>query len=493
MECKKRTRSSSRAKSNSVPVVDLTADEKSTTADDKADKDLGQDGEGESEDDSPEEDDEEDADLYSRYPYVWDDSDDECTPEDVLTYRQLLEDLGADDFLQVTVDAEMVTARWLCLVFGIRPRTGIRCPIWGEDYLQPSDEHYYQLLRSYIAREDSGREKLEQFNTLADAVMLMKKSNNIIVLAGAGISTSLGIPDFRSKDTGLYAKLEHLGISDPQEVFDISLFREDPSVFYSIAKDIVPEGNRYSPTHAFIRLLQDKKKLLTNYSQNIDNLESKAGILPGKLVQCHGSFGTATCTVCQYHIDGKEIYKNLKEGKVAYCSRCQEAPRPLRHRGFRRKRNAGRNKKRKRGGDDEDSEDEDYGAPEVGVMKPDIIFFGEALPSTFHDRLKHDRDRVDLLIVIGTSLKVKPVSDMIGILPPSVPQIYISRDIVGHVNFDIELLGDCDVVVAELCRRAGWSLVHEMIPRDQVVKAYGSYRCDFQILFDEKKSVVVEE
>src|SRR5699024_6259414 len=106
------------------------------------------------------------------------------------------------------------------------------------------------------------------------------------------ISTSLGIPDFRSKDTGLYARLEYLGLTDAQEVFDIHLFRQDPSIFYSIAKDILPTEKKFSPTHAFLRLLQDKEKLLTNFTQNIDNVEANAGVLPENLVQCHGSFAT---------------------------------------------------------------------------------------------------------------------------------------------------------------------------------------------------------
>lgn len=106
-----------------------------------------------------------------------------------------------------------------------------------------------------------------------------------------------------------------------------------------------------------------------------------------------------------------------------------------------------------------------------GIMKPDITFFGEALPDEFSSRLvDHDRDKTDLVVVIGTSLKVAPVSELVPFLYPHIPQIYISRTPVNHHNFDIDLLGDCDVVVAELCRRAGWDLSHEMVPEDQVIE-----------------------
>lgn len=77
------------------------------------------------------------------------------------------------------------------------------------------------------------RHKLEQYNTVDDAVELLAKAKNIMVLSGAGISTSCGIPDFRSA-TGLYANLQKEGkydLDDPQQMFDISYFREHPEVF----------------------------------------------------------------------------------------------------------------------------------------------------------------------------------------------------------------------------------------------------------------------
>jgi NAD-dependent histone deacetylase SIR2 len=288
----------------------------------------------------------------------------------------------------------------------------------------------------------------------------------------------LGIPDFRSKDIGLYSKLEHLGLSDPQEVFDINLFRRDPTIFYSIARDILPSTEKFTPTHAFIHLLQQKGKLLTNYSQNIDNIESIAGILPEKLIQCHGSFATASCVQCKWQIPltaDSYVYQDMKKGNVPRCEKCIARLRRLKAPGaMKRKRsNNGQDKKRKKfdlNGDDTSDEDE-YDNPAAGVMKPDITFFGEPLPDTFSERLtNHDKARVDLVIVIGTSLKVAPVSEVIPYLPANIPQMYISRTPVSHVNFDIDMLGDCDVVVAELCRRAGWDLRHEMIPEEQEVK-----------------------
>lgn len=191
--------------------------------------------------------------------------------------------LGPEEFIRRTIDAGVISAKKLLTAFAVRP---------PDCFEGQEDQAYRSLLVLAISRELAKRAKLPQYNTVDDAVELLKKSQNIIVLTGAGISTSLGIPDFRSAGTGLYSKLAYLGLNDPQEVFNIEVFKEDPTIFFSVAKDILPETKRFTPTHAFIALLQNKGKLLTNYSQNIDNIEAHAGISRDKLVQwyvqsCH--------------------------------------------------------------------------------------------------------------------------------------------------------------------------------------------------------------
>ncbi|KFG85026.1 putative histone deacetylase SIR2 [Metarhizium anisopliae] len=390
-------------------------------------------------------------------------SPDICTPEESARLRRELREYGPIIFCKRTLDCGRYTAKKLLTAFSI----------YSSDSLEEKTEEYYSHLVSLaITRELSKRIKLTDYNTVDDAVDLIQKCKNIIVLTGAGISTSLGIPDFRSEGTGLYSKLAHLGLNDPQEVFNIDTFKEDPTIFYSVAKDIVPATDRYTPTHKFIAMLHQRGKLLTNYSQNIDNLEVKAGLPKDKLIQCHGSFGTASCIECGYQTQGEAIFPDMKAGKIPRCPKCI---RSLRVNGgaIKRKRSAGVEKRRSRRWsdiDDDDDDDSGYDIPSAGVMKPDITFFGEKLPDEFSKRLtEHDRDKVDLVVIIGTSLKVTPVSEVSNWLSPNVPQIYISRQAVSHINFDIDLLGDCDVVVTELCRRLGWPLRHEMVPPNQVI------------------------
>lgn len=74
-------------------------------------------------------------------------------------------------------------------------------------------------------------------------------------------------------------------------------------------------------------------------------------------------------------------------------------------------------------------------------MKPDIVFFGESLPNEFHRQMEIDKDICDLLIVIGSTLKVRPVA-----LIPS-KYLYIERflrlDVIPHLRaFQLKCLGD---------------------------------------------------
>jgi len=131
--------------------------------------------------------------------------------------RKLLRSVGANKFVEETLSSGNYDIRTLVGAFGVRP-----------DY-PFGDSWYLRMLGVCMQRELGRRQKLESFNTIDDAVQLFKKCQNIMVITGAGISTSLGIPDFRSKNTGFYSQLLARGFTEPEEVFDIHTFDEDPS------------------------------------------------------------------------------------------------------------------------------------------------------------------------------------------------------------------------------------------------------------------------
>jgi NAD-dependent SIR2 family protein deacetylase len=197
-------------------------------------------------------------------------------------------------------------------------------------------------------------------------------------------------------------------------MFDIEYFTNDPRPFFRFAKEIWPGQYQPSLSHYFIAELERQDKLLRNYTQNIDSLEHLCPIT--RLIQCHGSFSTATCRICRNSVKSDEIKSEILQQKIPHCSKCSED------------------------------------IPDA-ILKPDIVFFGEALPEDFHQTISIDKDKCDLLIIMGSSLKVKPVSLVSELLPSHIPQILINRERLPHKTFDIELLGNCDVIINEICLR----------------------------------------
>ena len=267
--------------------------------------------------------------------------------------------------------------------------------------------------------------------SLADFIKKLSMAKKIVVITGAGISTSLGIPDFRSFQ-GLYTQLSKLNLSDPQKVFDMETFKRDPQLFYTIAHMVLPPEGKFAIFHSFLKLLDDKNKLLRNYTQNIDNLEQRAGISADRLIQCHGSFSHARCITCGEIFKGEKIFRHIKKMQIPRCSKCWA----------------------------------DVQEAELiyGVIKPTITFFGEDLPERFHRLHSKDLRNADMVIVSGTSLNVNPVAGLIEKVASNVPKILINKDQVEDMGsfFNLKLIGLCDEVVAWICKCLGqdWNIPH---------------------------------
>jgi NAD+-dependent protein deacetylase SIR2 len=131
-----------------------------------------------------------------------------------------------------------------------------------------------------------------------DRYIKNKDPKKIVFCVGAGISTNSGIPDFRTPGTGLYSNLAALKLPYPEAVFSLQYFRQDPQPFYTLAETLYPGEFKPTLTHTFIRLMQDKGRLLKCFTQNIDTLERMAGVKPELIVEAHGSFATSSCIDC---------------------------------------------------------------------------------------------------------------------------------------------------------------------------------------------------
>ena len=101
------------------------------------------------------------------------------------------------------------------------------------------------------------------YNDLVEGLK-QRKFKKILVLTGAGISVSAGIPDFRSPKTGIYAKLAKYNLPNPEALFELGYFLDAPEAFYNFSQHFDISAHDPTPTHYFIKMLQDKRILWKN-------------------------------------------------------------------------------------------------------------------------------------------------------------------------------------------------------------------------------------
>lgn len=258
---------------------------------------------------------------------------------------------------------------------------------------------------------------------LAPVVEAVKNKKKVTFFQGAGISTSVGIPDFRSPKTGLYANLQRLKLPYPEAVFDIDYFKKSPEAFYTLAHELYPGTFVPSKFHYLIRLFQDKKVLKRVYTQNIDTLERIAGVEDEYMVEAHGSFANNHCIDCNAEMSTEDLKRhmfNMDVNKgIPCCAECG------------------------------------------GYVKPDIVFFGEALPGRFFDTWDDDCEEVEVAIVAGTSLTVYPFAALPSEVGKETLRVLVNNEVVGDFKSgkrknDIRVIEDCDIVAEKLADMLGW-------------------------------------
>ncbi|XP_059841121.1 NAD-dependent protein deacetylase sirtuin-2 isoform X3 [Hypanus sabinus] len=256
-------------------------------------------------------------------------------------------------------------------------------------------------------------------------------------MVGAGISTSAGIPDFRSPGTGLYHNLQKYDLPYPEAIFEMGYFKQNPEPFFALAKELYPGQFKPTVSHYFIRMLRDKGLLLRCYTQNIDTLERVVGLKEEDLIEAHGTFFTSHCTSSsckkQYNLDWMKTQIFTKP--FPKCEDCDS------------------------------------------IVKPDIVFFGESLPHRFFATMDSDFPKCDLLIILGTSLQVQPFASLINRVSKSTPRLLINKEITrqgdpmmallglgSSLDFDSEkaysrdvaYIGSCDDGCLALADQLGW-------------------------------------
>jgi NAD-dependent deacetylase len=222
-------------------------------------------------------------------------------------------------------------------------------------------------------------------NMIEKGARLILGAQNILVFTGAGLSTESGIPDFRSPG-GIWDKY------DPQD-FYFQRFISDEKArekywrmsteFYGTMKDALP--NR---AHLAIKEIENMGKLLAVVTQNIDSLHQKAGNSPEKIIEIHGTAFSVSCLSCDKKYARDEIEGRLRAGvKVPYCDACS------------------------------------------GILKPETISFGQAMPEGKMAQSLRFAGKCDLCMVLGSSLVVYPAASVpVHALERGARLLIINRD-----------------------------------------------------------------
>lgn len=208
--------------------------------------------------------------------------------------------------------------------------------------------------------------EMDYRSSIERVAKLIKESPLFYALTGAGISTESGIPDFRSPGTGIWEKV------DPFATSTVHVLQENPALFYEagfsrFAEMIQAEPNR---AHHALKQMEDHGYLKGIITQNIDSLHWKAG--SRRVWEVHGHLRTCHCQGCCQRFSFEVLVEKVAGGQIPPpCPRCS------------------------------------------GILRPDVVLFGDTMSPAFFEAEEVLRKGCDLMMVIGSSLVVYPVADLV--------------------------------------------------------------------------------
>lgn len=243
---------------------------------------------------------------------------------------------------------------------------------------------------------------------IEDAAVLVRNAERAVVLTGAGISTPSGIPDFRSEGTGLWSR------DEPLEAASLMTFRTAPERFFQWFQPLAGRIVNAQPNPAHLALAEFERSghLRTIVTQNIDALHQKAG--SRHVIEMHGSLRTLSCTNCFRQVDSGPFLKPyIEEGKLPQCLNCN------------------------------------------GILKPDVILFGEQLPQAAWHEAQRAARQCDLMVVAGSSLEVLPVAGLPMQALDRGAHLIIINNTPTYLNVraDVVILDDVATTIPEIAKR----------------------------------------
>jgi NAD-dependent SIR2 family protein deacetylase len=327
---------------------------------------------------------------------------------------------------------------------------------------------------------------------------------NIVVLTGAGVSVSSGIPDFRSAD-GLYKTLkpELLTATESQKasirnnptlVVDYDLFRVNQFPYVEVRRNLILgiAERKWKPTlgHAFMKVLNDRDLLLRVYTQNIDGIDYQLNLISKEDKENPVVAKPLEETVrSDMKIDSSSAISTTVEGETYETEEEAQLMKEAYAKMSKPKKNAAVETpagtkmilnvhgtlqeiecenchdrssftldsfcqeiqtKIKNIYDSSDpvapKESSNILCPKCGKaqVKPATVMFGRSLPKDVFQYLEKDSANIDLMIVIGTSLQVSPANFFVDRVAKNVPRLIINREKVGEeMGLDYGTISEC--------------------------------------------------
>jgi NAD-dependent deacetylase len=244
---------------------------------------------------------------------------------------------------------------------------------------------------------------------------LIAGARSVVALTGAGVSVPSGIPDFRTPETGLWANV------DPMEVAHVDVWRGDPVRFWAFYGARFARLGQVQPNdaHRALAELERRGHLDAVLTQNIDLLHEKAGST--EVVELHGSIAGCRSPSCGERVPLARVLQLIEDAPdgVPRCPSCGD------------------------------------------VLKPDVVLFGDDLPAFAIERAERFALRADLMLCVGSSLSVFPVSELPGRVLAAGGRVAIVTksatpyDDIAAVRLDGDVVDELRGVVAALARLEG--------------------------------------
>lgn len=250
----------------------------------------------------------------------------------------------------------------------------------------------------------------EHGDGIARAAALLREARYAVALTGAGSSTPSGIPDFRTPGIGLWER------ADPMEVASLYAFRQDPESFYRWLRPLAVALLMAEPNagHRALAELEAEGWLRAIITQNIDDLHQRAG--SREVLELHGHLRELTCIGCYRVVPVGELAVDfVSSGEVPRCEACG------------------------------------------GVLKPNVVLFGEQLPiQVVNAAMAHVR-RADLMLVAGSSLEVMPASHLPLIVHEHAGRLIVVNLMPTYIDdvADVVIRGDVVDVLPRIARACG--------------------------------------